>query len=83
MHLLAYPDDKVRCLEREAQATVIAAFMESNVVNTNEETIVLGDLNDFSPSMSDAANSKPISRFIYTSLQIIQYLMYLSEFSHS
>lgn len=59
-HLLAYPTDKTRCAEREAQAqvlqTVIAGYIENGY-----EVIVSGDLNDFDGIIMDANSNKPIS----------------------
>lgn len=59
-HLLAYPTDKTRCAEREAQAqvlqTVIAGYIEKGY-----EIILSGDLNDFDGLVLDANSNKPIS----------------------
>lgn len=76
VHFLAYPTDKVRCLEREAQASVIAAYMQEKVMYPTEQVIVLGDFNDYAPNMPDAANSKPISRFLFSSFFFSILLIY-------
>lgn len=61
-HLLAHPDDKVRCLKREAQACVIRDIVAQH--GSNSEVIVMGDMNDFSSTVPDAQDSKPISRVL-------------------
>lgn len=61
-HLLAFPDDRKRCLEREAQACVIRNIVVNEA--TGKEVVILGDLNDFSASVPDAQGSKPISRVL-------------------
>jgi len=58
MHLLAFPDREDRCVEREAQATVIRDIARS----MRDSYIILnGDLNDFDRQVKDAAGSIPIS----------------------
>jgi exonuclease III len=59
-HLLAYPTDKTRCAEREAQAQVIQNVISSYIVN-GYEIIFLGDLNDFDAEVPDINSDKPIS----------------------
>ncbi|GAB9474730.1 hypothetical protein Gpo141_00011848 [Globisporangium polare] len=59
-HLLANPQDKVRCFEREGQATVLAGLTNAAVLN-GHHTIFSGDLNDFSATIPDKNNNKPIS----------------------
>jgi exonuclease III len=61
LHLLAYPEDTMRCAEREAQAQVI----QNIVAETSEyEVIVLGDLNDFDGRVLDANMNVPTSRVL-------------------
>jgi len=60
VHLLAIPDSVSRCLEREAQATVVAGVIRDAVQDGNE-VIVLGDYNDYDPDILDSNNNKPIS----------------------
>jgi exonuclease III len=59
-HLIAFPTDKMRCAEREAQAqilqNVIYGYMEKG-----SEIIFMGDLNDFDAEVLDANNNKPLS----------------------
>jgi exonuclease III len=59
-HLLAYPTDKQRCAEREAQAQVLQKVI-SDYIQRGVEVIVSGDLNDFDGTVLDANNNKPIS----------------------
>jgi exonuclease III len=59
-HLLAYPTDKTRCAEREAQAMVLQGVI-ANYVNKKYEIIFLGDLNDFDGEVLDQNNNKPTS----------------------
>ena len=76
LHLLAYPEDVVRCAEREAQAQIIqnyiAAFLSEgdgeeetyNEETDDREVIVLGDLNDFDGRVLDANRNTPVSRVL-------------------
>lgn len=59
-HLLAYPTDKTRCAEREAQAQILQSVI-SEYVDKGYEVIVSGDLNDFDGVILDANSNKPIS----------------------
>jgi len=61
MHFLAFPDDPARCVQREAQAQVIANLLETVAFAKDYSVVVLGDLNDFDPTVHDAAGSVPIS----------------------
>jgi len=67
VHLLAIPDDAKRCLEREAQATVVANMIKKAVA-AGHEIICLGDFNDYSDTVPDVNDNKPIS----TVLKIIR-----------
>ncbi|TYZ62966.1 hypothetical protein PybrP1_008104 [[Pythium] brassicae (nom. inval.)] len=62
-HLLANPEDKVRCYEREAQATVLASLANAAILNGNH-AIISGDLNDWSSSVPDRNNNAPISNVL-------------------
>jgi len=64
MHLLAYPDYQDRCIQREAQASVIANLVASEGFGQGHSVVVLGDLNDFDRKVKDAANSAPISQVL-------------------
>jgi hypothetical protein len=44
MHLLAFPDDKTRCLQREAQATVLAE-LTATLISQGNYVVLLGDMN--------------------------------------
>ncbi|KAJ1567864.1 hypothetical protein HK405_004487, partial [Cladochytrium tenue] len=59
-HLLADPQDKVRCYEREAQATVLAG-LASDGIDAGYHTIISGDLNDWSSTVLDRNSDEPIS----------------------
>jgi len=59
-HLIAFPTDKTRCAEREAQAQVLQNVIYG-YVSKGYEIIFLGDLNDFDAEVIDANNNKPIS----------------------
>lgn len=60
VHLLAFPDDQTRCVEREAQATVIQQALDP-YISKGYEAIVLGDINDWDAQVLDSNNNKPIS----------------------
>lgn len=62
-HLLAYPTDKTRCAEREAQAQVLQNIL-FDYIKRGAEVIVLGDLNDYDAEIPDANNHKPISHVL-------------------
>jgi exonuclease III len=62
-HLLAYPTDKTRCAEREAQAQVIQNTIY-DYIKRGYELIVLGDLNDYDTEIPDANSHKPISHVL-------------------
>jgi exonuclease III len=62
-HLLAYPTDKTRCAEREAQAQVLQNIL-FDYITRGAEVIVLGDLNDYDAEIPDANNHKPISHVL-------------------
>jgi hypothetical protein len=59
-HLIAFPTDKNRCAEREAQAQVLQNVIYGYVAK-GYEVIFLGDLNDFDAEVLDANNNKPLS----------------------
>uniref|UniRef100_A0A7S1YH72 Endonuclease/exonuclease/phosphatase domain-containing protein n=1 Tax=Sexangularia sp. CB-2014 TaxID=1486929 RepID=A0A7S1YH72_9EUKA len=59
-HLLAFPDEKERCIKRQAQASVLAAEVRERLGEVGG-VIVTGDLNDFDGTVLDVRNSQPIS----------------------
>ncbi|GMF53247.1 unnamed protein product [Phytophthora fragariaefolia] len=59
-HLLANPESKPRCFEREAQATVLAD-LANTAVEEGHHAIITGDLNDWSADVLDKNGNKPIS----------------------
>jgi exonuclease III len=60
-HLLAFPDDSSRCLQREAQALVLQGILRPHLLN-GSAVICLGDFNDFDLQVPDVKSSRPISR---------------------
>jgi len=63
-HLLAYPDDEDRCVQREAQATVLANYVTSQAVSKGHSVVLLGDFNDIDPTFLDTAGSVAISNVL-------------------
>jgi len=63
LHLLAFPDDVTRCLQREAQATVIQQLVKE-AMESSHSVIVMGDLNDFDSMILDASGNVPISQVL-------------------
>jgi len=63
VHLLAYPTDINRCVQREAQATLVAEWIQVAIQQGNE-VIVIGDLNDFDPTIPDRNNNQPLSQVL-------------------
>eukprot|EP01088_Endostelium_zonatum_P005103 TRINITY_DN1654_c0_g1_i1.p1 TRINITY_DN1654_c0_g1~~TRINITY_DN1654_c0_g1_i1.p1 ORF type:complete len:435 (-),score=103.94 TRINITY_DN1654_c0_g1_i1:26-1330(-) len=62
LHLLAFPTTAERCIEREAQATVIREIIDQH---PNHHVIVLGDFNDYDKDLVDESKvSIPTSRVI-------------------
>jgi exonuclease III len=59
-HLIAFPTDKTRCAEREAQAQVLQNVIYG-YLEKGYEIIFFGDLNDFDAEVLDANNNKPTS----------------------
>lgn len=59
-HLIAFPTDKMRCAEREAQAQILQNVIYG-YVEKGSEIIFMGDLNDFDAEVLDANNNKPLS----------------------
>jgi len=60
-HLLAFPTDPSRCVQREAQESVIRGLVNQQITN-QQEIIVFGDYNDYSKLVKDSANDVPTSR---------------------
>lgn len=62
VHFVAYPTDKTRCAEREAQAQVIQNIIVSMLSKyPKDEIILLGDMNDFDQDVLDKNGNVPIS----------------------
>lgn len=62
-HLIAYPTDPSRCVQREAQAMVLQGVV-FGYINRNYEIIMLGDFNDFDGKVLDVNNDMPISQVL-------------------
>jgi exonuclease III len=62
-HLIAYPTDPSRCVQREAQAMVLQDVI-FEYINKNYEIIMLGDFNDFDGKVLDINNDMPISQVL-------------------
>jgi endonuclease/exonuclease/phosphatase family metal-dependent hydrolase len=62
-HLLANPEDHVRCFQREAQATVLANLANAAVAS-GYHAIISGDLNDWSRTVPDRNGNTPISNVL-------------------
>jgi endonuclease/exonuclease/phosphatase family metal-dependent hydrolase len=58
LHLLAYPDELLRVVRREAQASIIRDLAKG-FLDAGQEVIVLGDVNDFDADVCDAAGNEP------------------------
>jgi exonuclease III len=64
LHLLAYPEDALRCAEREAQAQIIHNYIAEYLGTMGGDVILLGDFNDFDREVLDANRNVPISRVL-------------------
>jgi hypothetical protein len=62
-HFLAYPDDKTRCAQREAQALVMRDVI-SSALSSGNQVLVYGDMNDYSDDIPDIEGNVPISRVL-------------------
>jgi exonuclease III len=62
-HLIAYPTDPARCVQREAQAQVLQ-YVIYDYIMKGYEIIMLGDMNDFDAEVLDINSDKPISRVL-------------------
>ena len=60
-HLLAYPTDPSRCVQREAQAQVLQ-YVIMKYIQNGFEVIFMGDLNDYDLEVPDINSHKPISK---------------------
>lgn len=63
LHFLAFPDDPDRCVQREAQATVIQSII-APYIEKGYEIIILGDMNDWDNQDIDTNNNVPISQVL-------------------
>jgi endonuclease/exonuclease/phosphatase family metal-dependent hydrolase len=60
VHFLAYPDDLMRVVPREAQALIVHNLAADFLAQGND-VIILGDINDFDSEVIDAAGDQPRS----------------------
>lgn len=60
-HLIAIPNDPVKCAQREAQATILQNIIYSYIHN-GYEVIMIGDFNDFDNEILDLNNNIPLSK---------------------
>jgi len=64
-HLIAFPTDKTRCSQREAQTQVLQNIIY-DYISRGYEVIMIGDFNDFDAEILDVNDSKPISKALDT-----------------
>ena len=69
LHLLAHPDDVERTLRRTLQAKIAADLIREEIIRRGYIPIVLGDLNDFDPTLETAAGFPDPSRQVLNSLK--------------
>jgi endonuclease/exonuclease/phosphatase family metal-dependent hydrolase len=62
LHLLAHPDDRSRTARRETQARVAADIIRTEIVAKGYAPVVLGDFNDFDPSVGGPSDYKDKKR---------------------
>ncbi len=62
-HLLAFPTDPDRCVQREAQAQVLQNIV-SSYIEKEYEIILIGDINDYDSEVLDVNSDKPNSRVL-------------------
>ncbi len=72
-HLLAHPSDPDRCVQREAQATVLQSLIQKELAHTAHVAVV-GDFNDYDSVIMDARSSKSISQTLALMKDAIQEL---------
>jgi exonuclease III len=58
LHLLAHPDDRSRNAKRETQARIAAHILRTEIVAKGYAPVVLGDLNDFDPTVGGPSEYK-------------------------
>jgi exonuclease III len=62
-HLLAFPTDPARCVQREGQAQVLQNIV-SSYISKKYEVILIGDMNDYDDDVLDINANHPISRVL-------------------
>jgi exonuclease III len=62
-HLLAFPTDPARCVQREGQAQVLQNIV-SSYISKKYEVILIGDMNDYDGNVLDVNANHPISRVL-------------------
>jgi len=84
LHFLAFPKQSDRCAQREAQAWVIQDIVKKQLLERDYSVVVLGDMNDFDPTIVDTAGSVPNSRVLtmlkqYGSTSLVNVAKYISS----
>lgn len=69
LHLLAHPDDRNRTAKRETQARVATNIIRTEIVAKGYAPIVLGDFNDFDPSVGGPSEYKDRARKVLAILK--------------
>jgi hypothetical protein len=64
VHLLAFPDDPMRVLRREAQAEVVRQLAAQEGTHKQRFAIILGDFNDLDSETEDPSGQTPITRVL-------------------
>lgn len=64
LHLLAHPDDRYRTAKRETQARIAADLIRTGIAAQGYAPIVLGDFNDFDPSVGGPSEYKDKKRSV-------------------
>jgi exonuclease III len=62
-HLIAYPTDTSRCVQREAQASILNGVI-LGYIKKGYSVIMMGDFNDFDGKVLDVNSNKPISQVL-------------------
>lgn len=60
VHFPAYPDDIMRAVPREAQASIVRE-LAAGFLDAGHDVVIAGDINDFDSLVLDAAGNEPIS----------------------
>jgi endonuclease/exonuclease/phosphatase family metal-dependent hydrolase len=69
LHLLAHPDDRGRTANRETQARIAANIIRAEIAAKGYAPIVLGDFNDFDPSVGGPSDYKDKGRNVLATIR--------------